>query len=629
MKFKNGSTDSFGCLGVAQEVDVLGTLEEDAESHSISETIGSEDAPAVKSDSVETDAKNTNAGHPELKARASIVAGSFETGESKPASEVSEPASELSESRLDKPCNYEKDSQLAQDEISEKSAADTLSAGNHTLPQQSCLGDRPSSNVSLRDEEQNTVGAEMLFPRMVSPLAFSGWDNLRWMSYSGARKVQYCVQVDRYMTSEKKGFNLFGLGTSSAEVFVPRKLVIYEEPRLILLLRSPDGPEELRGLLDLPEGATVDNDQSMNSFLVVEAAMEPISCKLRLSPLTTPTSITEEDTKNLSSKRCSCLSLITPLETLTMTPITGEQGNVSYTDSKAFLETTTTELAISKAIFQSHNDGKEHGSGTDMSWKHQQILGTLHSDIILGSQKLLEMAILTAMKRSKENVVSHGGKVYLHTRLIDKVDDMGLTPLHYACFRRFHVGVADLVNAGARVDIRAPKLEMAPVHICAKNLDHKSLSMILSATYPVKPNPNLLDAIGRTPMYIAAIEGQGPAGGKDPHALGRCIMALEAWGGLMLPDPTASQLRWPQSVLAAGWQARELSEVLHHSATRYPLPDELLKQQMGTSIGAFYHYPIHWALISLLKETQAFYNQKEGTVLCGAYEYTQENKVAG
>jgi hypothetical protein len=194
-------------------------------------------------------------------------------------------------------------------------------------------------------------------------------------------------------------------------------------------------------------------------------------------------------------------------------------------------------------------------------------------------------------------------------------------------FSPLQIAVSLLVNAGARVDIRTPQLDMAPIHLCARNLDHKSLSIILSASYPVKPQPNMLDALGRAPMYIAAIEGQGHEGQRDTASLGRCIMALEAWGGHMIANPTTSMLRWPQSVLAAGWCFEELAEVLRHSSFRYPLPDTLVKQQQGTSIGAFYQYPLHWALISLVKETQSFYNGGD-CLLQGAYERTQENKVA-
>jgi hypothetical protein len=197
-----------------------------------------------------------------------------------------------------------------------------------------------------------------------------------------------------------------------------------------------DGPTRYP-LLDLPEGAELDRtEHSTDSFLVVEAAVEPISCKLRLSALTTPTSVTEEDTENFDAKRRSCFYLLTPMETITLTAIPA--GSTSYTDSGAFLETTTAELAISRAIHQSHTQGNETES--DISWKHQVVLGTLHSYIVLGSSKLLEKGIATAMKRSKDNVVSDGtGKLYLHTRIVNKVDDSGLTPLHYACFRRFRL----------------------------------------------------------------------------------------------------------------------------------------------------------------------------------------------
>ena len=486
------------------------------------------------------------------------------------------------------------------------------------------LSEKFESKLSLRDEEMNVVGAEILFPRTGSQLGFGGWDNLRWMSYAGARKIKHCLRVEKLLVSDKKGLNLFGFGTASTDEYVPRKLVVYDDPSLILLLRTPNGPGELRELLDLPEGAELnEKEHSLNSFLVVDASAEPMSCKLRLSPLTTPTSVTEEDMDTSDPRRMSCFYLMTPMETIALSAIVGGQAGVSYTDSSAFLETTTAELAMGKALCQGHEDE----AGLDKSWKHQIVLGTLHSYVVLGSQKLLEKAIMAAMKRSKENVTPHGTKGYLHARLVDRVDDCGLTPLHYACFRRFNIAVALLVNAGARVDIRTDHLDMAPLHMCAMNLDHKSLSIILSANFPVKPNPNLLDSLGRTPMYIAAVDGLGPGLQRDPASLGRCIMALEAWGGQMLLNPGNSTLRWPHSVLATQWRPDDLSEVLRHSAFRFPLQGQLFNQHSGTSIGAFYHYPLHSSLICLVREVQSFYDNDEFVSL-GPFGETSDNSVA-
>jgi hypothetical protein len=480
--------------------------------------------------------------------------------------------------------------------------------------------DNSDMGLSLRDEEVTALGGEVIFPRSESEFAFGGWDNLRWMAFAGIRKVQHCFYVERLVVGEKKGLNIFGFGSPAAcDEYHPRKLVIYEEPSLIMLLRPPKNTEELQELLDLHG----ESEPELSSYLVVDAAVEPRSCKLRLSPLTTPTSVSEEDSDAGDFRRSSCFHLLTPTGTIAVTAIAGKPG-VSYTDSSAFLEATTIELAISKAIFQAHSDNQS--SSANASWTHQMILGSLHSFVVSGSQRLLEKAIVTAMRRSKHNITTHGNTVFLQSRIVDRVDDKGLTPLHYACALRFSMAVAILVKAGARTDIRTD-LDMTPLHLCAQNVDHKSLSILLAANYPVKPNANALDSLGRTPMYLAATEGKGQQGQSDAESLGRCIMALEAWGGSMFADRSISKLRMPQSVLAAQWRCEEMSEVFRHSPLRFPLPGDLLGREGGTSIGAFYQYPLHSALISFIQEIQSFYDG-EGCVVTGTFSDPGNNALA-
>jgi hypothetical protein len=486
--------------------------------------------------------------------------------------------------------------------------------------QQTGKADNSDIGLSLRDEEITALGGEVIFPRVESEFAFGGWDNLRWMAFAGIRKVQHCFFVERLVIGEKKGLNIFGFGSPAAcDEYHPRKLVIYEEPSLILLLRPAKNPEELQELLDFHG----ESGPEVSSYLIVDAAVEPRSCNLRLSPLTTPTSVSEEDSDAGDFRRSSCFHLLTPTGTIAVTAIAGKPG-VSYTDSSAFLEATTIELAISKAICQAHSNSEINS--TNSSWTHQMILGSLHSYVVSGSQRLLEKAIVTAMRRSKHNVTTYGNTVYLHTRIVDRVDDKGLTPLHYACYLRFSMAVAILVKAGARTDMRTD-LEMTPLHLCAQNVDHKSLSILLAANFPVKPNANALDSLGRTPMYLAATEGKGQGGQSDAASLGRCIMALEAWGGNMFADRSISNLRMPQSVLAAQWRCEEMSEVLRHSSLRFPLPADLLGHLAGTSIGAFYRYPLHSALVALIKEIQSFYDA-EGCIVTGPFSDPRNNALA-
>ena len=433
------------------------------------------------------------------------------------------------------------------------------------------------------------------------------------------------MYVEKLSVGDKKSLNIFGFGATSSDKFLPRKLVFYSEPSLILLLRPPNGPDELRELLDLPEGTQLDEkEHSMQAFLVVDTAMEPKSCKMRLSPLTTPTSVSEDDADIADPRRRSCFYIQTPMESIGLTAIAGKKSGVSYSDSGAFLEATSAELTVGKALCQVHE--QDSAAGSDLI-KHQVILGSLHSYVVLGSQKMLERAIMTAMQRSKDNVTAHGSNTFLHTRIVDRLDDRGLTPLHYACFRRFNSAVALLVNAGARVDIRTEQLDMAAIHLCAQNLDHKGLSIILSSNFPVKPNPNMLDSLGRTPMYIAAIDGRGPQRQRDAASLGRCIMALEAWGGMMILNPASSKLRSPLSLLATQWRNDELSEVLKHSILRYPLPSQLVEKQIGISIGAFYQYPLHSSVVSLLKEIQLYY-ENEGDSSFGPFGDPQDDSVS-
>ena len=49
-------------------------------------------------------------------------------------------------------------------------------------------------------------------------------------------------------------------------------------------------------------------------------------------------------------------------------------------------------------------------------------------------------------------------------------------------------------------------------------------------------------------------------------------------------------------------------------------------KQTGMSVAAFYNYPLHWTLITLLRDTQALY-EEGSSILVGAYEKAAESKV--
>jgi hypothetical protein len=175
--------------------------------------------------------------------------------------------------------------------------------------------------------------------------------------------------------------------------------------------------------------------------------------------------------------------------------------------------------------------------------------------------------------------------------------------------------VSALVNAGADVTFKLHPSGMAPCHICAQNLDDKSLSTILAATGSARPDANALDSLERTPMYVAVIEGQTVSGGHDFVALERCIMALEAWGGQMMIFGTHNRLQSPVSFLASAWRHNDLSVVLDHLPSRYPLQsgDALNTAPVQESLSASFLYPLHSCLLGLRREMNSTTSGKKMT----------------
>jgi FYVE zinc finger len=420
---------------------------------------------------------------------------------------------------------------------------------------------------SLHDLEAQMVGADILFSNNSLDAPADTMTNLKWLATNGVRRVRFCGNVSR-LTVEKKG--LFGLRT--ADVYHARKLAIYDYPSMMLILRAPQDAAEIALLLDIPPETDVGD---VSSYLVAETVLDPKACKLRLSTLTTPTSI---ENTSVDPRRRTCFELVSPTENILLSciPSNHEPNHMSFVNSVAFLETKKMEVAVGNALHDAHSPSDKN---SDVTWKHQLILGTLHSYVIGGSQSLLEQAICAA---------ADGNRVSSH--VIDGVDESGRTALHYACARRNAAAVTALIGAGCDATIRVDE-SATPCHLSAAMLDERSLSTILSATFPRRPDPNALDGQGRTPMYVAALEGSSGIEKDDPMALGRCLQALEVWDGQMLVK--GSLLPHPVVVLSSGWQYVKLTAVLGHVPFRYPLPTS------GISVGALYHYPIHTAIVSL------------------------------
>lgn len=441
--------------------------------------------------------------------------------------------------------------------------------------------------ISAYELEMKQVGAEIIFPpSTTAALPGDQWTNLKWMSYT--RFVRSCDVCTRMTLTKKKWF----AGAGSAESYHTRKLAIYKEPNLILVLRATDNMKEVQSILDIGNEPI-----DPRRYLIAETVIDPMTCKLRLSPLTTSTSIeSSAGGDNATPQRLTCFELVTPTETVLLSALRPREDSAVLKNSVGFIETKTMEVAVGNALYAAHCP-VEQDKFADISWKHQLVLGTLTSFVVSGSQKQLEKAIVVAMARNSD------GSKTVPSHVIDQVDESGRTALHYACARRNSTAVTALIGAGASVSIpmkTSEEDEVLPIHLAARTLDHMSLSTILSA--PRRPNPNALDSSGRTAMYLAATEGESP----DPMALSKCLSALEAWGGEM------GSLLNPVHVLAAQWKYTALGHVLAHRGYRYPLPTA------GMSVAAFHLYPVHTALLELRKKIQAVGEQKQDHGFGGA-----------
>jgi len=455
--------------------------------------------------------------------------------------------------------------------------------------------DVDSSPKPQQQVEMDSIGSEILFQRKASQ---SGWTSERWLATAGSRKLLHSGSIFR-LANVRKG--LFWTG----EEFISRKIFVFEEPNLILIARSPNNVKEVQELLDLPGGVKIaadgNDDTVLKSFMITESVIDPIACKLRLSSLTTVTSVETSADSKTETKRPTCFELLSPTETITLSAVMVESDKpmTAVEDSTAYLETSLMEAALTKSLYKAHSPADETFE-TDRAWKHQIILGTLHSLVVMGNQKMLENALKAAIESS-----GNPNERRVNPRIIDAQDESGRTALHYACSNRASAAVALLAKAGANCSIPIWPGNY-PVHVCARNLDAKSLSTILSASFPVRPDPNVLDVGGRTAMYISALEGKASSGMFDPVALELCLSALEAWGGrLIMDDPNQANfasLRHPISELAFQWRSEELSPIFPHIPYRFPIGGiaQSDDKRAGMSLGAAFQYPLHSAIVSLV-----------------------------
>ncbi|KAL7470839.1 hypothetical protein ACHAXS_011119 [Conticribra weissflogii] len=429
----------------------------------------------------------------------------------------------------------------------------------------------------------------------------------------------------------------------SQDQYVPRILAIYKNPDLIFILRLPQDVDEVRRLLPIQSGhellANEEMTSLMSSFVVAESVIDTQACKIRLSQLTTctsvPTKIILQDrnggrrmtplSKVIDPRIRSCLEILTPSEVVVLSAVVDskELPDSAYESAEAVHETRRIEHSICDALFNAYA-GKY---SDDYSWKHQVVLGTLHSYVISGNNQALKEALVNAMERHHRVGSSHDSHElkYVTSLIIDAKDDDGYTALHLACMKRSNVAVNLLVDSGANCWVPTVAESKTPCHLCAERLDAKSLSIVLSATYPARPDPNALDFLGRTPCY-AASQGTMINGKSDPVAMGLCISALEAWGGQLMISgyPDSNKLLHPIHCLSFQWKPAELIELLSHCHYCYPLTNADGSDAGGISLAALYHYPIHAALIALRKHIHIAFGTTKGDFSANSFSSEQQ-----
>ena len=144
-------------------------------------------------------------------------------------------------------------------------------------------------------------------------------------------------------------------------------------------------------------------------------------------------------------------------------------------------------------------------------WKHQILLGTMHSAVIKGDLQCVRELIHAAETGD------------LDYQAIEAADEDNLTPLHYACIMRQYEAVRLLHGANADVTI-GDSDGKSPIHWAALQLDDNSLGLLLTNVF----DADFLDKLDRTPLFLACVEGRDVTGKSNASLLKNCLRSLLA-----------------------------------------------------------------------------------------------------
>jgi ankyrin repeat protein len=178
-----------------------------------------------------------------------------------------------------------------------------------------------------------------------------------------------------------------------------------------------------------------------------------------------------------------------------------------FADSKESKEVWVLNLFLAIC---SRVGGESNGQGQVLGWRHQYMLGTMHSAVLSHDEAHVRELVAQCDAGQME-----------FSACIDASDEDGYTPLHYACIMRMHGIIRALHEAAA--DVTAPDHRgLTPLHWAAMQLDDYTLSLLCSHVFDL----DICDKQQRTPLYMACVEGRDVGGHTDNAALKKCVACM-------------------------------------------------------------------------------------------------------